>query len=153
MQPLTNLKIKIYSACDDALQTKSREFKKTLSELTSGVENDSKSSAGDKHETARAMMQLEFEKIKNQLSETEMQLESLAKIECNIQHLTVANGCLIKTDTIYLFLSIGMGKITVEEKTIILLSPQSPLGAKLLGLKKNDTAELNGNKYIIKELI
>lgn len=56
---------------------------------------------------------------------------------------------MIKTDKGYLFLSIALGKITVDHQQIIALSPQSPLGAKLLGLQVNDYAEINNIKYLI----
>ena len=55
------LKEKVHAACLQLLTDKIKVIQDNLQGLTQGAENDNKSSAGDKHETARAMMQLEQE--------------------------------------------------------------------------------------------
>jgi hypothetical protein len=45
------------------------DIKKQMSELVTEAANDSKSTAGDKHETERAMMQLTQEQLGKQLQE------------------------------------------------------------------------------------
>ena len=94
-----------------------------LNELNDSAKNETKSTAGDKHETALAMLQIEQENTRNKL-----------------------------TNHGYLFLSIALGKITVEHQQIIALSPQSPLGLKLVGAKINDEIELNNLKYVIESI-
>ena len=76
-----SLKNNIYSACLKLLDDKIADHQSALHELTAGSGNDSKSSVGDKHETARAMMQLEYEKITVQLHEVQAQKETLEKIK------------------------------------------------------------------------
>lgn len=145
-------KEKVFSTCTELLNTKIQQFKLSLHDLTQGAENDSKSSAGDKHETARAMMQLEHEKISKQLEETLLQKNELTKIEFISKATQVIKGSLIKTNHGYLFLSVAIGKITIDNTIVIVLSPQSPLGLKLMGLKKGETASINSTHYFIESI-
>jgi hypothetical protein len=144
-----SLKQKVYSACLDLLNEKIEYLNAALSDLAFGSENDAKSSAGDKHETARAMMQIEHEKIGNQREEFLRQKNELVSIDVNRKSGEVIKGSLIKTNHGYLFLAVPIGKIDVKTESVIALSPVSPLGQKLIGLKKSDTAEINGVKYKI----
>ena len=57
------LKQNIYSQCLLILNQKIEELNSALATATESANNETKSSAGDKHETARAMMQLEQEKL------------------------------------------------------------------------------------------
>lgn len=147
-----SLKNSIYSACLNLLEDKILTHESLLHELTNDAGNDSKSSAGDKHETARAMMQLEHEKISRQLQEVLTQREILLRIENAIKSDQVTLGSLVKTDKGYLYLSVPIGRINVNDILVIVLSPQSPLGKQLMGLKTNDTAIINNVRYVIEEI-
>ena len=146
------LKQKVYTACLQLLNNKIQVLQNTLHELEEGAISDGKNSAGDKHETARAMMQLEQEKISKQLDEVLSQKAVLLKIDCTIKSEQISKGSLIKTNKGYLFLSIALGKINVEGVDVIILSPQSPLGLKLMGLKEKSSVTINSTTYIIEEV-
>jgi hypothetical protein len=145
-------KEKVYNACLGFLNSKIFELKKALKELTEEAGSDSKSSAGDKHETSRAMMQIEQERIIRQKEKFEEQLAQLEKMNLKTIPEKIVPGSLILTTQGYFFLSIALGKIEVEGTTIYVLSPASPLGAKLSGLKKGDAVKVNNAKYEIEEL-
>ena len=117
-----------------------------------GAKSDSKSSAGDKHETSISMMQLEQEKVRKQLNEALEQKAELDKININVNNNRIAKGSLVKANNMFLFISIALGKITIDNKQIIILSSQSPLGIKLMGKQKNDSVEINGIKYLIETI-
>jgi hypothetical protein len=146
------LKQKVYEACIHLTDEKVKHFQNTLYELNRDTENDSKSSAGDKHETARAMMQLEQEKISRQLDEVLLQKASLQKIDIKSKSGHIQNGSLIKSNHGYLFLSVALGKMRVADIPVMALSPQSPLGMKLMGLTENSSVKINSTDYIIEEL-
>lgn len=120
---------------------------------TEAANNETKSSAGDKHETSRAMMQLEQEKLGKQLKELEEQRSELEKIDISKPSVQIAKGTFIQSDKGFLFISIGLGKISVDGKTVFAISPQSPLGLKLLGKKENDVVEMNAVNYTIQKLL
>ena len=68
-----NSKIKelLHSHCESYLKTKLLEYQKRNKELYQSLNSEEKSSAGDKHETGRAMIQLEIEKLGNQIKKIE----------------------------------------------------------------------------------
>ncbi|MEO8761205.1 MAG: hypothetical protein ABI448_09950 [Bacteroidia bacterium] len=146
------LKQKVYAACLQLVNDKIQSFQNTLNDLSEGAKNDSKSSAGDKHETARAMMQLEQEKISKQLDEVLLQKNILQKVDIEVKSTHIQNGSLIKTNKGYLFLSIALGKINVDKTDVIVLSAASPLGIKLMGLQINALIEINTTKYSVEEI-
>ena len=145
-------KQKVFDCCMKLLDDKISNLQVVLNDLKSGVENDSKSSAGDKHETAQAMMQLEHEKISRQLDELLNQKNSLTKIDLKILSDKIISGSLIKTNKMFLFLSMPIGKIIVDEKPVMIFSPQSPLGIKMLGKKIGDSVEMNNVIYKIEKI-
>ena len=147
-----SLKQKIYNHCLQVLNQKIEELNSALNTATESANNETKSSAGDKHETARAMMQIEQEKLGKQLKELQDQKSELEKIDVAKISNQIAKGTLIKTDKGFLFLSIGLGKIIVDGKTVFAISLQSPLGSKMLGKKENDAVEMNGVQYKIETL-
>ena len=147
------LKEKIYQTCLQLLNRQVADLEYALQDLASGMADDTKSSAGDKHETARAMAQLEQEKINIQLAGVKKQIDQLQQLDIGILSLKAYNGSLIRSDKGYLFLSIAIGKIVVDEETVIVLSSQSPLGKLLLGRQVNETVEMNGIHYLIEEIL
>ena len=147
-----SFKQKIYNHCTHLVNENINSLQNNLNDLMEGAKSDSKSSAGDKHETSISMMQLEQEKVRKQLNEALEQKAELDKININVNNNRIAKGSLVKANNMFLFISIALGKITIDNKQIIILSSQSPLGIKLMGKQKNDTAEINGRKYLIETI-
>lgn len=145
-------KKEVLDACMKLTGERIQFLKNCITELTTGGEADAKSSAGDKHETARAMLQAEQEKFSLQLKEAMVQLEVLEQIKPDIKHTQVALGSLVKTNRTVLFLSVAIGKIKVSEVEIIALSPASPLGAKLIGLDAGGEVSVNAVSYVVLEI-
>ena len=121
--------------------------------LTEDSKNDAKGSAGDKHETALSMMHIEQEKLNRKLREVLEQKTVLDKIDSTTIAKTIIVGSLVKANGIYLYLSVALPKINLDGINIIALSPQSPLGNKLLGMKVGHSFEINTTKYSIEEIL
>lgn len=143
------LKTKILDYYRQQVRDKEDAFRDMIAALTEDASNDAKGSAGDKHETALSMMHLEQEKLNHKLREIHAQKAILEKIDAEATTSKVALGSLVKANTMYLFISAALPKITIEGMTVIALSPQSPLGAKLMGMEVGDVFEINGTKYIV----
>ena len=144
-----SFKHQVYERYLQLINEKFNALQVILNELNDSAKNETKSTAGDKHETALAMLQIEQENTRNKLKEITEQKLQLDRIDINLKSEKIIKGSLIKTNHGYLFLSIALGKITVEHQQIIALSPQSPLGLKLVGAKINDEIKLNNLKYVI----
>lgn len=146
------LKQKIYNHYLQILNEKINALQKVLNDLKESGANETKSTAGDKHETALAMLQIEQANTRAQLKEVIDQKILFEKIDPSISTVAVVNGSLIKTDRGYLFLSVAGGKAIVDGKAVIALSPQSPLGTKLMGLRVNEIANVNNIRYVIEAI-
>ena len=127
-------------------------FQDMISGLTADAQNDAKGSAGDKHETALAMMHLEQEKLNHKLKEILEQKAVLDKIDATQKHQNVALGSLVQTNGLLLFISVALPKITIEEQTVFALSPLSPLGSQLLGKTTGISVTVNNTTYQIESI-
>ena len=123
-----------------------------ISDLAQDAQNDAKGSAGDKHETALSMMHLEQEKLNQKLAEIIGQKNSIDKIDVDSIHTKVALGSLVQTNEMLFYISAALPKIQLENKTIIAVSPQSPLGSQLMGKSLGDEVEINKNRFQIKSI-
>ena len=146
------LKQKIYNHYLQVLNKKIDSLQQVLNDLKESGANETKSTAGDKHETALAMLQIEQANTRQQLKEVLDQKMLFEKIDPSLSPVAIVNGSLIKTNRGYLFLSVAAGKAIVDGNPVIALSPQSPLGLKLIGLKLNDVAEINNTSYLIESI-
>lgn len=127
-------------------------FQDMMTELTEDSKNDAKSSAGDKHETAISMMQIEQEKINRKRSEILEQKAILDKIDCTISNQIVGLGSLIYVNDLVLYLATALPKISIDSQTVFALSLQSPLAACMLGQKSGYEFEWDNKKYTIKKI-
>ena len=147
------MKQKILQQHQLLLQDKIDVFRDMISGLTEDAQNDAKGSAGDKHETALSMMHIEQEKLNYKLKEILGQKAVLDKIDASVNHTKIALGSLVQTNGMLLFISAALPKITIDNKTIIAVSPQSPLGNKLMGNEVGFEFEINTTKYIIQTIL
>jgi hypothetical protein len=146
------LKQKIYTHYLQVIHDKVVMLQKVLNDLKESGANETKSTAGDKHETALAMLQIEQANTRVQLQEALAQKAALEKINPALSAAMIVTGSLIKTNRGYLFMSIALGKAAIDNNAVIALSPQSPLGQKLMGLKTGEAAEFNNTNYFVESI-
>ena len=135
------------------LQDKIDVYQDMISGLSKDAQNDAKGSAGDKHETALSMMHLEQEKLTNKLKETIFLKEILEKIDDSKNSATIALGSYVTVNSMQLFISAALPKISIEDVTVLSVSPQSPLGSQLMGKKQGDIVVVNENSFTIHQVI
>ena len=145
-------KQKTHQYYQQLVQDREDAFRDMITALTEDSKNDAKGSAGDKHETALSMMHIEQEKLNRKLREVLDQKIVLDKIDASTTAETIIVGSLVKANGIFLYLSVALPKITIDGINVIALSPQSPLGNKLMGNQVGFTFEINGTKYLIEEI-
>ncbi len=145
-------KQKIKSHYQNQLSEKINELRFMISDLAQDAQNDAKGSAGDKHETALSMMHLEQEKLNQKLAEIIGHKNSVDKIDADVIHNKVALGSLVQTNEMLFYISAALPKIQLENKTIIAVSPQSPLGSQLMGKSLGDEVVINTNRFQIKSI-
>ena len=111
-----------------------------------------KSSAGDKHETARAMIHLEQEKLGMQFQEAEKQLRILSQIKVQL-HDKPQNGTLLVTEKALFYISIGLGIVKYKGVSIYVISPISPLAQAFLNAQDFRSIKFNGTVYSVKSIV
>ena len=146
------LKQKIYEHYRQVIAGKIDARRQILQELTDSAGNETKSSAGDKYETGRAMLHMEQDNNRKALAELMAQKAVFNSINPDIRSVRAGLGSLVKCSGGYYFLSIALGRITVEGHSIIALSPLSPLGSRLMGLKAGNTVLMNGTETVIERV-
>ncbi len=146
------LKNILFRTCFDFVQNREKTVRDIIVSNQMALQSETKSSAGDKHETGRAMLQLEMEKASQQLSSIDHMKAVLDKIPIGIESGIVKLGSVIRTSDANYFLTIGLGKIEIDVEEFYAVSPSSPIGQVLLGSKIGDSLEFHGKKFEILEV-
>jgi transcription elongation GreA/GreB family factor len=147
-----SLKEELYKQCENFVNKRLQTIEEIISSNQKALQSETKSSAGDKHETGRAMLQLEMEKAGQQLAGITQMKETLAKVDISKSSKIVHLGSLIYTDKTSYFLSISAGKLSIENKELYAISAASPIGKMLLGKLEQDEIYFNGNKIKIEKI-
>lgn len=150
---IDNIKELLHQQCVAYIQKRLQEAENAFRDAEQAANDDTKSSAGDKYETGREMMQQEKNRITAQLNEANKLMVALNHIGTKSNSSTAENGSLVITDKAKFYLAISAGNITVNNEIYIAVSPASPIGFKLKGLKAGDSFELNGKKYQVEQVL
>ena len=146
---MSSLKRQLLEQLKEQLLNNQSRLLSAMEELRESLATETKSSVGDKHETARAKMQFEEDKLQHQLSEAGRQLGLLSRYAGLPATNAVSAGSLVQTNQGYLYLGLSVGKLTVHHTPVLVLSPESPLGKAFLGKSVDDEIPFNGLKYKI----
>jgi hypothetical protein len=107
---------------------------------------ESKSSAGDKYETSRAMGHLDRDMHARMYQQTREERKLVERIDESIIFKKGALGAFISTSMGDFFLSVSIGQVKIDEKPIMIISPQSPIGALLMGKMVGDKFNFRGKE-------
>jgi len=152
---MSSLSVKqtLYSLCSSFVEERILMYQKAMKDAQEAANNEEKSSAGDKYETTRAMMQIEKDKNAKQLEETIKLKKALSQINPNSTSNTIGLGSLVLTDKGNFYISISVGKIKADNIEYIAIAPTSPLGAGFMNKKAQDKAVFNGIEYKIAKVL
>jgi hypothetical protein len=114
--------------------------------LEESLLSENKSSAGDKHETGRARLQSEQDKLLNMLNEI-LEMEKSAMQLSLMPADSVQKGSLVSTDKGLFFLGLSLGRLDVKGENVYAISAASPLGAELKGKKPGESFEFRQIRY------
>lgn len=143
MQHILQIKKELLATCFHFVEEKHNTISKSIASNKNDLFSETKSSAGDKHETGRAMIQLEMEKAGQQLATINEMKAVLEKISIENTSKSICLGSLIITDKAKYFLAISTGKVTINNNDYFVVSTNSPIGNQLLGKKIGDIITFN----------
>ena len=147
-----HIKQQIHAHYIDTINSKILMLQQTLADLKESGSNETKSTAGDKHETALAMLQIEQANTRAQLHDAQEQRSGLIAIKPDIITKKVLPGSYVKTNKGNFYISVALGKLIIDGETVMAISPQSPLGAKLMGRCVHDTVTINTHTYLVESI-
>lgn len=143
------VKENIYKLCCEFVENKLIKIQNAIHEIQEALTTETKSSAGDKHETGRAMLQLEREKIGHQLAETQKLKETLSKIDRTNVSNKVSLGSIVYTSQNNYFIAISAGKLQLEGDHIYAISANTPIAQLLLGKSEGDEVIFRDQNFSI----
>ena len=147
------IKDELRKFCESFAEERIYRINNSIKGLNDSLNSETKSSAGDKHETGRAMIQLEREKLGHQLYEAEKMRHVLAGINSPDNSSKVGQGSLvITTDSAY-YISISAGVFKRESSQIYCVSAVSPIGKILLGKSLGHCFEFNQKTICVEKIL
>jgi len=147
------IKQQLYNHCQGFVNNRLQTIKNTIAEIQESLLSETKSSAGDKHETGRAMLQLEREKAGNQLAEIQKVKEQLGKISVSKPSELVKLGSIVYTNNANYYLAISAGILKVKEESFYAIAPNTPIGKLLLTKKVGDSISFRDHTFTISSII
>lgn len=138
--------------CKEHVNGRISRIQKDIDNIQESLASETKSSAGDKHETGRAMLQLEREKLGQQLQEAEKMGVILSRISISYKAKTVVLGSLVETSKADYFMAVSAGEFTTGKESIFCISGGTPIGQLLLGKSIGDVITFNDDKIRIKDI-
>jgi len=143
MKDYIKIKKKLYEACLLFVNKKYNTITTSIESNKKALFSETKSSVGDKHETGRAMLQLEMEKAGQQLTSVVEMKKVLEKIDIQKKADIGCLGSLIVTNKATYYLAISVGEITINKSKFYAVSSNSPIGKQLLGKKIGEVVAFN----------
>ena len=124
-------------------------LEKAISSIEESKLNETKSSAGDKFETGRAMMQMEQDKTESQLAVLNVTKNQLKQISPDLKCTEGMLGAIVKTDADNYYISVSLGKVVVDDHTYFAVSPAAPLSKLLMRKKVGDKVKLRDREILV----
>jgi transcription elongation GreA/GreB family factor len=147
-----SLKEKLLALCIRHVEEKISAAAEAMRSAQEAANEEGKSSAGDKYETGRAMMQIERDNAAMQLDEALKLKKTLDLISATENHNVVSLGSIVITKTFKSFVAVGPGKLNVEGEDYFIVTPMSPLGKILIGLKAGMEFTFNNKPNTVLEI-
>lgn len=115
--------------------------------------SDTKSSAGDKHEVGRAMVQQELDKLEAQRAKLLHLQQELKQMPLECRSDRIGFGSMVVTDQGNYLIGISFGAVEVESQVVYAISLASPLGQALNGQGAGATVHVQGRDLVVLEVV
>jgi transcription elongation GreA/GreB family factor len=150
---MEDVKMFLREYCSKWVHSKESLLQERVAELKQALDSETKSSAGDKHETGRAMLHLELEKTARALGDIQQMYAVLKRIPRSISRHEVAGlGSLVISDSGRYYLAVSAGAVRFENTDYWCISTASPVGKALLGKTAGEEASLQNKRVRILEI-
>ena len=143
----------LLAACRKYVDQRIANAQEAIAAASEAAADDTKSSAGDKFETTREMMQQELDRHHQLLAEAKRMEQLLDTLDIRPAGGLVRAGSLVTTDRGAFFIAISLGQLPADGQTYWVISPASPLGQRLIGAETGQSIAFNGTVYQITDVV
>ena len=150
---MPSIKELLFQHCQTTVSEQINDAKRGIDATDEAVKSETKGSAGDKHETGRAMIHLEKEQHIRRLKEALANERALQSIDPSKSCTDIEEGAVVHTTAGNYFISISAGKITLQGKTYLTISLSSPLGEEIEGCEAGDVVSFRDKNLTILEVL
>ena len=147
--PPMSLKQQLFAHCREHFSAAIKAAEAAIASAREASQNETKSSAGDKYETAREMMQQEIDMNTARLHQSQLQLSALERVDVSKAYERVQTGSLVHTSNGNFFIAVSAGHFTIDGIKYYAISIESPIGRHMAGKQKGETFTLNGKQFTI----
>lgn len=112
--------------------------KKAIEEVIEARDEETRSTVGDKYETGRVMVEMEMDKLKEQLDQSLTLKKNLSYVKVDSVSQQVEYGSIVKTNLGTYFIAIGLGVVEIEQQKIFCISLASPIGQAIRDKKAGE---------------
>lgn len=142
----------LHQECVRMIRSKIEETQAIIQSAGASAQADTKSTAGDKHDTARAMAHIEQEKHAQILSQQQSIENILLRIRTDASVSTVSVGSVVETTMGVFYVAVALGKCTVGDRELFVLSASSPLAKEIQGKTSGSSFTMSGKKHRISDI-
>ena len=141
---MNSTKPALHAACAAFIAERIAAATAAMQAAQASANTETKSSAGDKYETGRAMAQEERNRNATQLHQAQQLQAELARISPDAPCDTVRPGAMIHTTLGWFYVAISAGKLVVAGQEYFAVSAAAPVAAALRGKRVGEEAVFNG---------
>lgn len=143
------IKRSLLTACKKYVDQRIKNAQEAILVASDAAADDTKSSAGDKFETTREMMQQELNRHRQLLADAQRMEEVLHNLDIRLHDGPAKLGSLVTTNRGIFFIAISAGQLQINDRPYWVISPASPLGQHLVGMRTGEQVSFNGTTYAI----
>ncbi len=145
-------KEQLFQSCETYLKERITRISAALKDLENDLENETKSSAGDKYETGREMINLEWNKLSVQLQQFRRLNETLEMAKSRSVSDSIQLGSLVKTSVAKYFIAIPAGQVKLGEDIFFCIGANSPIAQVFLGKRQGESVTFSGKQIQIESI-
>lgn len=142
-------KVSLRAACKKYVVERTDNALQAIESARDAAADDTKSSAGDKFETTREMMQQELNRYQQLLADAQRLEQVINNLSVHVDDGPVKLGSLVETSHGIFFMAISIGQLQINGNPYWIISPKSPLGQQFIGANVGQQIAFNGKIYLI----
>lgn len=124
----------VVAALDAAMQRENQRARDAFEALQRSLEGEAKSTAGDKHETGRAMVQLEMEQAVARMARLESMTRQWHALDPNLGRTSIRPGAVVLTAAGGFVIGVAWGAFSGPSEVVWRgISSDAPLALALMG--------------------